>query len=369
MARGSTMVPDPVVSAKEAGLRYVSDEGPGIRRRRHGRGFEYHNGDGERIRDAETLARIRSLVIPPAWTDVWICPLENGHLQATGRDARRRKQYRYHPKWREVRDESKYDKCVAFARALPRIRRRVARDLKRRGLRREKVLAVVVRLLETTLIRVGSDDYARSNHSYGLTTMRDKHATVRGTRIRFEFRGKSGKEHEIDVHDPRLARIVLRLQDLPGEELFQYIDADGQVCDIGSSDVNDYLRDISGDHFTAKDFRTWAGTSLAAQALQEFESFDSKAAAKRNVTRAIERVAEQLGNTTAVCRKCYVHPEVINAYMDRTLVETLKQLAEKEMRQQLHSLSPEEAAVLSFLQERMKKQLEPKRSRRRPKPR
>jgi DNA topoisomerase-1 len=356
---------DPVDSAAEAGLRYVSDEVPGIRRQAHGKGFVYLDAKGRRVRDSETHARIRSLVIPPAWTDVWICPADNGHLQATGRDARGRKQYRYHPRWREVRDDSKYGRVIAFARALPRIRRRVASDLKKRGLSREKVLATVTRLLETTLIRVGNDDYAKNNGSYGLTTMHDRHVRVKGKRIRFEFRGKSGVNHEIDFEDQRLARIVQQSQDLPGQELFQYLDDDGEVRDIGSDDVNNYLREISGADFTAKDFRTWAGTKLAAQALQEFEDFDSHAAAKRNITRAIESVAERLGNTTAVCRKCYVHPEVINAYMDRSLMTMLKQRAEREVRERLRYWTAEETVVLTLLQERMKRQLEPRRGKRR----
>ena len=347
----------PEVAARQAGLTYVDDAQPGIRREKRGDSFRYIGPRGNATKDRRTLIRIRSLAIPPAWTDVWICTREDGHLQATGRDARGRKQYRYHPEWRAVRDENKYGRLIAFAKALPKIRRRVARDLRRKGLTREKVLAAVVKLLETTLIRVGNDEYAKSNGSFGLTTMRDRHAQVRGAKIKFEFRGKSGKEHEIDLEDQRLARIVRACQDLPGQELFQYVDGDGQVRDIGSSDVNDYLREISGQDFTAKDFRTWAGTSLAAQALQEFEDFDSKAAAKRNITSAIERVAERLGNTTAICRKCYVHPAVIDAYMDRTLVETLKARTERELRESLKALCGEEAAVLALLQQRMERQI------------
>jgi len=325
---------------------------------KRGRGFVYVRPDGRVVRDPRTLARIKSLAIPPAWTDVWICPLVNGHLQATGLDARRRKQYCYHPRWRDVRDETKYARLIAFAKALPKIRRRVKRDLARHDLAREKVLAAVVRLLETTLIRVGNDEYAKTNKSFGLTTMRNKHAEVNGSKVAFDFRGKSGVEHEITVEDPRLANVVRKCQDLPGQELFAFLDEKGHSHDIGSSDVNEYLREISGQDFTAKDFRTWAGTALAAKALQEFEDFDSKAAAKRNITRAIERVAERLGNTKAVCRKCYVHPAVIDAYMDRTLIKTLKSRAEQELRRQLKSLPPEEAAVLSLLQQRMEHQLD-----------
>lgn len=309
------------------------------------------------MRDPAALARIRSLAVPPAWTEVWICPVAEGHLQATGRDARGRKQYRYHRRWREVRDEVKYARMIEFAHALPRIRHRVRRDLARHGLPREKVLAAVVRLLETTLIRVGNDEYARQNHSFGLTTICNRHAQVRGGTIHFDFRGKSGVEHEIDISDRRLAAIVRKCQHLPGQELFAYLDEEGEPRDIGSSDVNDYLREISGQDFTAKDFRTWAGTALAAAALQEFEDFDSQAAAKRNVTRAIERVARRLGNTQAVCRKCYIHPAVIDAYFDRTLAATLKRATEEALRGSLASLSSEEAAVLSLLRERMGREL------------
>ena len=353
----SAAVADAADSAKAAGLRYVCDTQPGLGRKAHGKGFRYVDAEGRPVRDRATLARIRSLAIPPAWTDVWICPREDGHLQATGFDARRRKQYRYHPRWRQMRDENKYEKLIAFALALPQIRQRVEQDLARRGLPREKVLAAVVQLLETTLIRVGNDEYARTNDSFGLTTMRDHHADVNGGKVKFEFRGKSGIEHDIDIHDPRLARIVEKCQDLPGQELFQYLDDDDQVRDLGSGDVNDYLREISGQDFTAKDFRTWAGTALAAQALQEFEDFDSQAGAKRNITQAIERVAERLGNTKAVCRKCYVHPAVIDAYMDRTLVQTLKSRTEQELRESINTLPPEEAAVLALLQQRMERQL------------
>ncbi|HET6879589.1 MAG TPA: hypothetical protein VFI31_05530 [Pirellulales bacterium] len=351
------VVPEGIDTARTAGLRYVHDNKPGITRRRVGGRFQYLAPNGRRVRDGATLARIRSLAVPPAWTEVWICPLDNGHLQATGRDARGRKQYRYHPRWRQVRDEHKYSRLIDFARALPRIRSRVRRDLSRRGLPREKVLAAIVRLLETTLIRVGNDEYARQNNSYGLTTIRNRHVRVKGGTLHFDFRGKSGVEHEIDLHDPRLARLVRKCQDLPGQELFGYLDEQGEVHDVGSSDVNDYLREISGHDFTAKDFRTWAGTALAAQALEEFQEFDSQAAAKRNVTSAIERVAERLGNTKAVCRKCYVHPAVIDAYLDRTLVETLKHKTERALRQSLSRLSSEEAAVLALLQQRMQREL------------
>jgi DNA topoisomerase I len=344
-------------AARSARLRYVSDADRGFARRRRGKSFTYLRADGEPLRNPTALARIRALAIPPAWKDVWICPTPDGHLQATGRDARRRKQYRYHPRWREAQDENKYQRIIAFARTLPKIRRAVARHLRKRGLPREKVLAAAVKLLETTLIRVGNDEYARDNQSFGLTTMHDKHVKLRGAKIRFDFRGKHGVEHDIDLTDRRLAAIVHACRELPGHELFQYVDETGAVRDVGSSDVNDYVRQISGENFTAKDFRTWAGTALAAQALQEFHDFDSKAAAKRNITQAIERVAERLGNTQAICRKCYVHPAVIEAYMDRSLVKSLKRQTEKELRGTLHRLSSEEAAVLALLQQRMEQEL------------
>ena len=345
---------DPIVSAKAAGLRYVTDAGPGLTRRPKGKSFAYLDVDDRPIRDPDDLGRIKALAIPPAWTEVWICPRVDGHLQATGRDARGRKQYRYHPRWRLIRDESKYDRMMAFASALPTIRKRTDADLARPGLPREKVLAAVVRLLETTLIRVGNEEYARSNRSFGLTTMRDRHVRVGKKDVRFEFRGKSGVKHEIDLADPRLARIVGRCRDLPGQELFQYLDEDGHPRTIDSADVNDYLREAAGLEFTAKDFRTWAGTVLASLALREFEAFDSEAQAKKNIVRAIEHVAERLGNTPTVCRKCYVHPEVIEAYLDGTMLQTLQRRAEGEIKGGLSRLLPEEAAVLALLQQRLK---------------
>ncbi len=347
------VITDPVESAKAAGLRYVTDLGPGIRRKRAGRGWSYVGRDGKPIRDPATLARIKALGIPPAYTDVWICPNPNGHIQATGRDARGRKQYRYHPRWREVRDETKYGRMMAFGAALPAIRERTNCDLTRPGLPREKVLATVVRLLESTLIRVGNEEYARTNESFGLTTMRDEHVDVEGTTVRFTFRGKSGKEHSIDVRDRRLAAVVKRCQDMPGQELFQYVDDAGSRQTIDSGDVNDYLREITGQDFTAKDFRTWAGTVLAAQALREFEAFDSETQAKRNVVRAIEAVSERLGNTKAVCRKCYVHPAVLDAYLDGSLAHTLRERVEAELEEKLSRLKAEEAAVLAFLRQRL----------------
>ena len=338
--------------AKDAGLRYVSDESPGIQRVSSGKGFAYIDPDGKRIKDEETIARIKSLAIPPAYRDVWICPSPNGHIQAVGRDARGRKQYRYHPRWRAVRDENKYDKMIAFAKALPKIRARTKRDLKLPGLPREKVLATVIQLMEKTLIRVGNDEYARTNDSYGLTTLRDKHAKVKANKVHFQFKGKHGIGHEIQLDDPRLAQIVRDCQDLPGYELFQYLDDDNVVRDIGSADVNEYLREIAGEEFTAKDFRTWAGTVLAAQALREIETFDTQAQAKKNVVAAIETVAERLGNTRAVCRKCYIHPAVLNAYLDGSMVQTLKQRA-AAMAKSIDKLRPEESAVLALIQRRL----------------
>jgi DNA topoisomerase-1 len=351
--QNSGPVTDNIETAKEAGLHYVAERADGIHRRRRGKGFYYSNSAGKQVRDIATLGRIKSLVIPPAWEDVWICGDPLGHLQAVGRDQRGRKQYRYHPRWREVRDENKYDRLREFGRALPRIRRRVARDMRKPGLPREKVLATVVKLLETTLIRVGNEEYLRENHSTGLTTMRNKHVEIHGSEIHFEFRGKSGVEHAVDLRDRRLAKIVRACQHLPGQELFQYVDDDGTRHAIGSQDVNDYLHQIGGGEFTAKDFRTWSGTVLAAMALQEFEKFDSEAQAKRNVVAAIESVAKKLGNTKAVCRKCYVHPAVLNTYLDGKLLNAVRGRVEKKISTTLHSLRPEEAAVMALLQSRL----------------
>jgi DNA topoisomerase-1 len=352
---GSRLVEESLHAVREARLRYFSDEQPGITRRKHGKNFEYFDPRGRKIHDPDTINRIRALAIPPAWTEVWISPYNNGHIQATGRDDRGRKQYRYHARWRQVRDANKYDRMIDFAKALPLIRKTTAKHLGLPGLPREKVLAAVVRVMEKTLIRVGNEEYARTNRSYGLTTMEDKHARIRGGKVVFEFRGKSGKEHEIDFEDPRLARIVKQCQDLPGEQLFQYRNGDGKVRDINSADVNDYLREITGAEFTAKDFRTWAGTVLAAWALQELGAFDSKKAAKRNIVRAVEKVAMRLGNTTAVCRKCYIHPAVLHAYLDGTLADLLSRKANRELNGPTH-LPPEEAAILNLLQHRLAKE-------------
>jgi DNA topoisomerase-1 len=344
----------PVESAKIAGLRYVNDERlPGIRRIGQTHRVRYVLPNGATVKDPDELQRIKGLGVPPAWTDVWICPLANGHLQATGRDARGRKQYRYHPRWREVRDEVKYGRLIAFAAALAAIRERTDADLRRPGLPREKVLAAVVQLLEKTLIRVGNEEYAKQNGSFGLTTMKDGHAKIEGGCVRFSFRGKSGVAHAVDLADRRLAKIVKACRDLPGYELFQYVDDDGTTQTIDSADVNDYLREISGQDFTAKDFRTWAGTVLAAQALAAVEGFSSKTHAKRNVVQAIESVAKRLGNTRAVCRKCYIHPAILDAYMDGATIRTIA--ARAKLNGAEGALGPDERAVVDMIAARLAK--------------
>ena len=336
----------PPAAAGAAGLRYVHDTQPGIRRRRVGHGFRYVTLGGTPVREAVTLERIRTLAIPPAWRDVWICPVAHGHLQAVGRDARGRKQYRYHPRWRAVRDETKYARLVEFAGALPRIRARVAADLARPGLTRPKVLATVVRLLETTAIRVGNAAYARQNGSFGLTTLRSRHVTVQGSQLCFEFRGKGGKRHRVEVTDQRLARIVRRCQDLPGQELFQYRDDSGRMQAIDSADINEYLREIAGGAFTAKDFRTWLGTVLTARLLAEAgPSAGSMTARRRRVREAVVRVSAQLGNTPTICRQCYVHPLVIDAYLTRRRAAARRSPGPRGLR-------PEEVHVLSILGDR-----------------
>lgn len=350
-----TLESDPLAAAKSAGLRYVNDGDPGLTRERVGKNFRYRNAAGELVPDEATLGRIKRLAIPPAWTEVWICPRDDGHIQATGRDARGRKQYRYHADWRAVRDETKYERMIAFGRTLPRIRRRVARDLRRPGLGREKVLATIVRLLETTLVRVGNEEYARDNGSVGLSTMRDRHVKVARGRLRFSFTGKSGRRHEIELHDPRLARIVRQVQELPGQELFQYVDDEGRTQDVKSEDVNAYLRSLAGAEFSAKDFRTWAGTVLAAIALRQFERFDTKAQAKKNLVAAIERVAQRLGNTPTVCRKCYIHPVILDSYLDGQTVDVILSNAEDTLSHALPALSGAEGAVLAFLQQRLRR--------------
>jgi DNA topoisomerase-1 len=350
---------DPPAAAKAAGLRYVNDSKPGIRREGSPGGFRYVDARGEPILDEDTLKRIKSLAIPPAWTDVWICPQASGHLQATGRDARGRKQYRYHPKWREVRDDVKYERMIKFGKALPAIRSEVDRALSLPGLPREKVLATIVYLLETTMMRVGNEEYARENKSFGLTTLRNRHVRIDGSDVEFRFRGKSGVWHQVKVHDRRLARIIQRSRDLPGQELFEYVDDEGETRTVDSSDVNDYLRQVTGEDYTAKDFRTWAGTVLAAVALREFEQFDSQAQAKKNVTQAIQSVAEKLRNTPSVCRKCYVHPAILDSYLEGTTLPMLREQAAAGLATNLHDLRPEEAAVLAMLEERLARAQEP----------
>lgn len=320
---------DPEESARAAGLRYVADDMPGIRRRKRGRGFAYLDAKGSPVHDARTLERIRKLAIPPAWTDVWICPTANGHLQATGRDARGRKQYRYHAEWRDVRDETKFGRMIAFGEALPEIRERVERDLSLRGLPRERVVATVVRLLETTLIRIGNREYARHNGSFGLTTLRDGHVDIAGSKLRFEFRGKSGKDHSVEVQDRRVARIVKQCRDLPGQTLFQYLDENGDRQKITSGDVNAWLKEITGEDFTAKDFRTWGGTVLALSALLEVGVCESEKEANQAVVATVKRVAEELGNRPAICRKYYIHPVVIETFVQGKLEKALEEVVEE----------------------------------------
>jgi DNA topoisomerase-1 len=343
---------DPQDTAESAGLRYVSDDQPGIARHKRGKGFRYLLPSGKPVTDARTLARIRKLAIPPAYRDVWICPCADGHIQATGRDAKGRKQYRYHARFREVRDSTKYHHMLEFAATLPTIRARVDEHLGLRGMPREKVMATIVRLLETTMIRVGNADYARTNKSYGLTTLQNRHVEVEGAQLRFRFKGKSGKMWRLQVKDRRVARIVKASQDLPGQQLFQYIDEDGAAREVTSSDINAYLKEISGAEVTAKDFRTWTGTVLAALTLSEYEKFDSRAAAKRNIRTAIESVASRLGNTPTICRKCYIHPEVFESYMASTLSLPLFD-AFGEPAEDPTKLRPEEAVVLAFIKQRL----------------
>jgi DNA topoisomerase I len=338
---------EPAEAAKAADLRYVSDGRPGIQRRRSGNGFTYIGTDGSRVRDRAVLARIRALAIPPAWTDVWISPLTNGHLQATGRDARARKQYRYHQRWREVRDETKYGRMLLFGSTLPRIRSRVKDDLGLPGLPRNKLLAMIVRLLETTFIRVGNTEYAKANNSFGLTTLRGRHVEIEGARVRLNFRGKGGKVHAVQVSDRRLARLVKRCRDLPGQELFQYLDEQGEPQPIDSADVNEYLRLISGEDFTAKDFRTWAGTLVAARGLLNADAPESKRDAKAAMLEAIGSVAHELGNTVAVCRKSYIHPWVLGAYQDPVWFDIWRECSRGSAKGDLRE---DEAAVLRFLE-------------------
>lgn len=347
-----TEPPDPQESAQAAGLRYVTDARPGIRRIRCGKGFRYTAPGGATIHDEDTLRRIRSLVIPPAWSGVWICTTPNGHLQATGRDARGRKQSRYHPGWREIRDETKYERMVQFAQTLPAMRERVKADLSLPSLPRQKVLATIVSLMEQTHIRVGNQEYAKENGSYGLTTLRNKHVEVNGSQVTFRFQGKSKVHHTVSLEDRRLARVIKQCEDLPGYELFQYVDENGERHAIDSSDVNEYLREIAGQHFTAKDFRTWAGSVLACDLLRGMGAFESATQAKKNVVAAIKAVALKLGNTPAVCKKCYVHPAVLAAYLGGITIEEAKAELEQEIGERAGMLRKEERMLLRLLEQR-----------------
>jgi DNA topoisomerase-1 len=349
------IVTDPALLAKEAGLRHVSDAEQGIVRKKAGKGFRYVDTEGKTIRDNQTLRRIRSLVIPPAWTGVWICSDARGHLQSTGRDARGRKQSRYHPRWRTVRDETKFARMLQFGTALRSIRARLEQDLALPGLPSDKVLATILRLMERTLIRVGNEEYARQNKSYGLTTMRARHVEINGSTVLFRFRGKSGKQHTVGIEDRRLARVVRRCQDLPGYELFEYLDEQGETRKVNSADVNDYLRSISGEDFTAKDFRTWAGTVLASKALHDYEESTSETQAKKSVVDAIKAVSQRLGNTPAVCRKCYVHPGLLEWYLAGKLKRSNGRKPETATgevlrEQEREALLKEERSVMELLQ-------------------
>jgi DNA topoisomerase-1 len=344
-----------VEAAEAAGLRYVTDAAPGIRRKRRGRGFAYLGADGVAIQDTAELERIRKLVIPPAWTEVWICPNSSGHLQATGRDARGRKQHRYHPRYRAIRDETKFGRMIAFSEILPLIRERVEHDVALPELARDKVLATVVWLLERTLIRVGNDEYARDNGSFGLTTLRRRHVTVSGAKLRFEFRGKSGIPHTVALTDRRIARIVQRCQELPGQELFQYLDDAGRRQSVDAGDINEYLRRVTGRQVTAKDFRTWAGTTLAAEALRTLGPFKSTRHAKANIVSAIDQVAKRLGNTRAVCRKYYVHPVILEAYLEGvTIPPRPSDDSERRVYGSPAALRRDELAVIEMLRQRGK---------------
>jgi DNA topoisomerase-1 len=348
---------DPLESAEAAGLRYINGGGPCIRRMRCGKGFRYIGPDGKTLKDNKTLARIRALAIPPAWTNVWICPTANGHIQAVGWDAKGRKQYRYHALYRQVRDEAKFGRMIAFAAVLALIRKRVDEDLARRGLSREKVLATVVKLLETTAIRIGNEEYARDNESFGLTTLRNHHVTVTGSNVRFAFKGKSGQTHEMGLTDRRLARIIKQCQELPGQELFQYVDDEGRACSVDSSDVNAYLREITGQDFTAKDFRTWAGTVLAAQELSDSGPATSESECKHKTVAAVKRVARRLGNRPAACRKYYIHPAVFDAYADGSLFPIMQAGEEQERTYQpLGGLRREEYSAVATITEYLQKQ-------------
>ncbi len=337
-------------SAKAAGLHYMTDSAPGITRKGAGKGFSYLDHRGQRITDRSVIARIKKIVIPPAWTDVWICPHPDGHIQATGRDAKNRKQYRYHERYREIRDETKFERILEFSKVLPHVREQVEHDMSLPGLPREKILAAVVRLLEATLIRVGNDEYARDNQSYGLTTLRDRHAEVEGWKVRFDFRGKSGVDHAVSITDQRLARIIQHCQDLPGEELFKYIGEKGRRQTVDSGDINDYLGQITGGSFTAKDIRTWTGTVLAAAALRDSGVADSETEVKANILASIDAVADRLGNTRAVCRKYYVHPKVLELYRNGRVIDAPRPPKEHKRDSSQAALRGDEVAVLKLLE-------------------
>lgn len=362
--RGCAVPPGRLLSAsleaaKAAGLRYVEASSPGIQRQRRGRGFVYIGPDGTAIRDIEELKRIRSLVIPPAWARVWICNSRWGHIQAIGYDAKGRKQYRYHSLFRRVRDEDKFSRLVAFGTSLALIRRRVRRDLRRSGLPREKVLAAVVRLLETTCIRIGNDEYAKENASFGLVTLRNHHVKTSGETLRFRFRGKSGVYRTIELDDCTLARIVSQCQDLPGYRLFQYMDEEGSPRDLDSGDVNQYLREITGQDFTAKDFRTWVGTVLASRELVAVGPGRTERDKKSKIVAAVKRVAGHLGNRPATCRKYYIHPAMFEAYSDGTLFSVMQQGIEEFQAYQGRGLSPEEYSVMVLVTKYLEKAKKP----------
>jgi DNA topoisomerase I len=341
-------------SAAAAGLRYVTDAMPGIRRHRHGRGFTYIGPDGEVIRARESLKRFRSLVIPPAWTEVWICAHEDGHLQVTARDARGRKQYRYHPHFRQHRDGTKFERMFELSDVLWKIRERVESDIELPGLARDKIMATVVWLLETTLIRIGSDEYRKANKSFGLTTLRRRHVAVVGSELRFEFRGKSGIQHAVSVTDKRIARIVQRCQELRGEELFKYLDDEGKRQEVDAEDVNAYLQAVTGRDITAKDFRTWAGTMLAAEALRKMGPAKTKREAEKNIVAAVDMTAKRLGNTRSICRKYYIHPALMEAYLEGSVLPPMPERRWSKRKSTGPTLRQHEMDVLAFLKARLK---------------